>query len=52
MAACSAVFSGVVGVSARYALLYGALASLVTLMVWLYWCGYILLFGAVVVSCL
>ena len=52
MAACSAVFSGVVDMSARYTLLYGALASMVTLMVWLYWCGYILLFGAVVVSCL
>ncbi|MDO4865241.1 MAG: YhjD/YihY/BrkB family envelope integrity protein [Clostridia bacterium] len=52
MAACSALFSGVVGMSARYALLYGALASLVTVMVWLYWCGYILLFGAVVTSCL
>lgn len=52
MAVCSALFSGVVGMSARYALLYGALASLVTVMVWLYWCGYILLFGTVVTSCL
>ena len=48
MAACSAVFSWFIGMSSRYALVYGSLASLVILLVWLYLCGNILLLGAVV----
>ena len=48
LAACSAVFSWFIGLSSRYALVYGSLASLVILLVWLYVCGYVLLLGAVV----
>ena len=47
LAACSAVFSWFIGLSSRYALVYGSLASLVILLVWLYVCGYVLLLGAV-----
>lgn len=44
----SAVFSWFIGMSSRYALVYGSLASLIILLVWLYLCGNILLLGAVV----
>ena len=47
MVACSAVFSWFIGLSSRYALVYGSLASLIILLVWLYLCGNILLLGAV-----
>ena len=43
----SAVFSWFIGLSSRYSLLYGSLASLIVLLVWLYLCGMILLLGAV-----
>ena len=33
--------------SSRYSLVYGSLASLIILLVWLYFCGNILLVGAV-----
>ena len=33
--------------SARYSLVYGSLASMVILMVWLYFCGNILIMGSV-----
>lgn len=46
MAGCSALFSWFLGLSTRYALVYGSLASLVLLLVWLYLCGLILLLGA------
>lgn len=46
--AASVIFSWFIGVSARYALVYGSLASLIILLVWLYLCGNILLLGAVV----
>lgn len=45
--AASAVFSWFIGMSSRYALIYGSLASLIILLVWLYLCGCILLLGAV-----
>lgn len=48
MVGCSAVFSWFVGMSSRYALVYGSLASLIVLLVWLYFCGNILLIGAAV----
>ena len=48
MVAASAVFSWFIGMSSRYALVYGSLASLIILLVWLYLCGNILLLGAVV----
>ena len=47
IAAASAVFSWFIGMSSRYALIYGSLASLIILLVWLYLCGCILLLGAV-----
>jgi membrane protein len=37
-----------IDLSSRYALVYGSLASLVILMVWLYFCGNVLLLGAIV----
>ena len=41
----SAVFSWFIGMSSRYSLLYGSLASVIILMVWLYLCGTILILG-------
>ncbi len=48
IAAASVVFSWFIGLSSRYALVYGSLASLIILLVWLYLCGNLLLLGAVV----
>ena len=45
--AASALFSWFIGISSRYALVYGSLASLIILLVWLYLCCTILLMGAV-----
>ena len=45
--AASALFSWFIGISSRYALVYGSLASLIILLVWLYLCSAILLLGAV-----
>ncbi len=44
----SAIFSAFVGYSSRYALVYGSLASIIVLLMWLYFCGNILLLGAAV----
>lgn len=44
----SAVFAVVVGRSTRYSLVYGSLASVIILLVWLYLCGNILIMGSVV----
>ena len=46
--AASALFSWFIGMSSRYALVYGSLASLIILLVWLYLCGNLLLLGAVI----
>ena len=46
--ACSILFSWFIGMSSRYSLVYGSLASLIILLAWLYFCGNILLMGAVV----
>ena len=46
MVVCSAAFSWLISLSSRYALVYGSLASLIVLLVWLYFCGNILLLGA------
>lgn len=46
--AASVLFSWFIGMSSRYALVYGSLASLIILLVWLYLCGNLLLLGAVV----
>ena len=50
MVGSSAVFSWFIGMSSRYTLVYGSLASLIILLVWLYFCGNILLLGAVLCS--
>ena len=44
--AASVLFSWFIGLSSRYALVYGSLASLIVLLVWLYLCSAILLAGA------
>ena len=44
--AASALFAWFIGLSSRYALVYGSLASLIVLLVWLYLCSAILLAGA------
>lgn len=41
----SVVFSYFIGLSSRYSLVYGSLASVVILLVWLYLCGNILILG-------
>ena len=43
---CAAISSILIGASSRYALVYGSLAGLIVLLVWLYTCGLILLLGA------
>ena len=48
ISAASVLFSWFIGISSRYALVYGSLASLIILLVWLYLCGNLLLLGAVV----
>ena len=47
MVGCSVLFSWFIGMSSRYQLVYGSLASLIILLVWHYFCGNILLLGAV-----
>ena len=44
----SALFSWFIGMSSRYSLVYGSLASVIILLVWLYLCGNILILGNVV----
>ncbi|MEA4954313.1 MAG: YhjD/YihY/BrkB family envelope integrity protein, partial [Pseudoflavonifractor sp.] len=41
----SVLFSWFIGLSSRYSLVYGSLASVIILMVWLYLCGNILILG-------
>lgn len=43
----SGLFSRFIGMSSRYSLLYGSLASIVILLLWLYLCGTIVLLGAI-----
>lgn len=47
LVAASALFSAFIDMSARYSLVYGSLASVIILMVWLYLCGNILILGNV-----
>lgn len=47
LAAASILFSFFIGLSARYSLVYGSLASVMILLVWLYLCGHILILGNV-----
>jgi len=48
LAVASMIFSLLMGNSARYDLIYGSLASVILLLVWLYLCGNILIMGNVV----
>lgn len=48
LAAASILFSWFIGMSSRYSLVYGSLASVIILLVWLYLCGNILILGNVV----
>ena len=41
----SALFSWFIGLSSRYSLVYGSLASVILMLVWLYLCGNILIIG-------
>ena len=43
----SVFFSWFIGLSSRYSLVYGSLASVIILLVWLYLCGNILILGNV-----
>ena len=45
--AASALFSWFIGLSSRYSLVYGSLASIIIMLVWLYLCGNILILGDV-----
>ncbi|MPM35224.1 hypothetical protein SDC9_81814 [bioreactor metagenome] len=47
MVAFSILFSWFIGMSSRYSLVYGSLASVIILLVWLYLCGNILILGNV-----
>lgn len=48
LAAASMIFSFLMGNSTRYSLVYGSLASVIIMLVWLYLCGNILIMGNVV----
>ena len=45
LAAASAIFSFLMSNSTRYSLVYGSLASMIILLVWLYLCGNVLIIG-------
>lgn len=47
LAASSVLFSYFISLSTRYSLIYGSLASVMILLVWLYLCGHILILGNV-----
>lgn len=47
LAGASIVFSWFIGMSSRYSMVYGSLASVIILLVWLYLCGNILILGNV-----
>ena len=48
LAGASALFSWFIGLSSRYSLVYGSLASVIIMLVWLYLCGNILIIGNVI----
>lgn len=47
LVAVSVLFSWFIGLSSRYALVYGSLASIIIMMIWLYLCGNIVILGNV-----
>ena len=48
----SGIFSRFIAVSYRYPLVYGSLASIILLMVWLFLCSQTIYLGAAVNACL
>ena len=46
MVAVNFVFSEFIGASVRYPMVYGSLASLILLMMWLYFCSLVIYCGA------
>ncbi len=48
--AFSGAFAWFIGFSSRYALLYGSLASIIVFLLWLYFCGNLILSGAILLS--
>lgn len=48
LAIASMIFSRIMGSSTRYSLVYGSLAAVIILLIWLYLCGTILILGNVV----
>lgn len=48
LVAVSVLFSFFMGLSSKYSLVYGSLASVIVLMVWLYFCGNIVIIGNVI----
>ena len=46
MVAVSYVFSAFIGASVKYPMVYGSLASLILLMMWLYFCSLVIYCGA------
>lgn len=47
LVAASVLFSWFIGLSSRYSMVYGSLASVIIMLVWLYLCGNILILGNV-----
>ena len=47
LAGASVLFSWFIGMSSRYSMVYGSLASVIILLIWLYLCGNILILGNV-----
>ncbi len=45
LVAASVIFSFFIGMSSRYSLIYGSLASVIILLLWLYLCGNVLILG-------
>lgn len=41
-------FSVIIAKSTKYSLVYGSLASIILLMLWLYWCGFVIIYGAAI----
>lgn len=48
LAGASVLFSWFIGMSSRYSMVYGSLASVIILLVWLYLCGSILILGSLI----
>ena len=47
LVAASGIFSVFIGMSTRYSLIYGSLASVIILLLWLYLCGNVLILGSI-----